>query len=63
MSTGVLNKKTNRYRYAIAMWDTTFPSNRIVRYGLSQDLKLSGLKVSAAAMLKKRKISEEGAGS
>jgi hypothetical protein len=21
MSTGVLNKKTNRYRYAIAMWD------------------------------------------
>ena len=38
MSTGLLNKKTNRYPYAIAMWDTTFPSNRIVRYGLSQDI-------------------------
>ena len=38
MSTGVLNKKTNRYPYAIAMWDTTSPSKRIVRYGLSQDI-------------------------
>ena len=28
-------QQKNRYRYAIAMWDTTFPSNRIVRYGLS----------------------------
>jgi len=37
MSAGVLNNKTKRYRYAIAMWDTTFPSNRIVRYELSQD--------------------------
>jgi hypothetical protein len=30
---------------------------------VSGDMKLSGLKVSGAAMLKKRKISEEGAGS
>jgi len=31
-------QKTNSDRYAIAMWETTFPSKRIVRYGLSQDI-------------------------
>jgi len=46
MSTGVLNKKTNRYRYAIAIWEGIPP---FLAIGL---LDMGGLRIAEIVWIK-----------
>jgi len=65
MSTGVLNKKTNRYRYAIARWDRIPPLLAIgfLDMGCLRIAEIVWIKSIRSSYAEEKKISEEGAGS